>query len=79
MVHFWINEQVLDTARRIHNEVITYRVFDAYGAYCDYQGRVSSLVVLRRLLCNRLRLDYRITIVQVILSSGVYLCECSRS
>ena len=78
MVAYWFNEQVLSLPYRLHGVDIVFRVTYSSGVSRDFSGRLGSFSGLRRSLCSRLRRDFSLSVVQVFLSSGLFLCECSR-
>ena len=78
MISYWFNEQVLSLPVRLAGSSVTFRVAYSCGVVRDFSGRVGSLSGLRRALVSRLSSDSSVWCVQVVLSSGLYLCECSR-
>lgn len=78
MVSYWFNDQVLSLPVRVAGASVTFRVAYSCGVVRDFPGRVGSLWGLRRALVSRLSSDSSVWCVQVVFSSGLYLCECSR-
>lgn len=78
MIKYWFNEQVLTLPFRVHNLECRFVVAYSCGVCREFRGVVSSLSALRSALCSRLSSDSSLWCVQVVLPSGVFLCECSR-
>ena len=78
MVVYWFNEQVLSLPVRLSGAGLVFRVAYSCGVEREFSGRLGSIWGLGRSLRERLSRDSSLSCVQVFLSSGVVLCECSR-